>query len=143
LERKEGAPIGAYAIAYFRDGGFQFEIMARDEIEKVRATSESWKNEKTRRFSPWETWADEMWKKTVMKRLFKVLPKTHFDDKLIAALSKEHENELADSAERAGRMESIFEEIETIDSAPDSQDVTEDVPKQKNPVHNKINSTGN
>jgi recombinational DNA repair protein RecT len=96
------------------------------KLKKVRATSESWKNEKTRRFSPWETWTDEMWKKTVMKRLFKVLPKTHFDDKLIAALSKEHENELADSADRAGRMESIFEDVEV-----------QEEPRQKNPVSTK------
>ena len=109
LLKDRGEPVGAYAIAYFRDGGFQFEVMAKPEIEKVRATSESWKNDKTRQYSPWETWTDEMWKKTVLKRLFKVLPKTHFNDQLIAALSKDHENELADTANTTGRFESIFE----------------------------------
>ena len=78
-----GEKIGAYAIAYLRDGGFQFEIMGRDEIEKVRATSESYKNEKTRKYSPWENWEDEMWKKTVLKRLFKLLPKTKFQKALL------------------------------------------------------------
>jgi len=126
LLKERGEPIGAYAIAYFRDGGFQFEVMAKPEIEKVRATSESWKNEKTREYSPWETWTDQMWCKTVLKRLIKLLPKTHFDDKLIAALSKEHENELADTADTAGRMESIFEEPEEAE-----------VVKEKNPVTTK------
>ena len=100
--------------------------MAKPEIEKVRATSESWKNSDTRKYSPWEKWESEMWKKTVMKRLFKVLPKTHFDDKLIAALSKEHENELADTADTAGRFESIFEDVEPEPEA-----------KKKNPVTSK------
>lgn len=112
LLKDRGKPIGAYAIAYFRDSGFQFEVMARPEIEKVRATSESWKNSDTRQYSPWEKWTDEMWKKTVMKRLFKILPKTHFNDQLIAALSKDHENELADAADTTGRFDSIFEDVE-------------------------------
>lgn len=68
-----------------------------------------------------------MWKKTVMKRLFKVLPKTHFDAKLIAALSKEHENEQADIADTHGRIDSIFEDVE----------IEPDQPKQKNPVTTK------
>ena len=76
LQKDRGQPFGAYAIAYFRDGGFQFEVMAKPEIEKIRATSESWKNEKTRQYSPWEKWEKSMWKKTVMKQLFKFLPKT-------------------------------------------------------------------
>lgn len=128
LLKDRGAPIGAYAIAYFRDGGFQFEVMAKPEIEKVRATSESWKNEDTRRYSPWETWTGEMWKKTVMKRLFKVLPKTNFNDQLIAALSKEHENELADIADTTGRIDSIFEDVQTVEA---------EEPRKKNPVTRK------
>lgn len=106
-----GKPVGAYAVAYFRDGGFQFEMMTRDEIEKIRATSESWKNEKTRQYSPWEKWTDEMWKKTVLKRLFKILPKTEFNDQLIAALGKDHENEIEDSVESQERIEAIFEDV--------------------------------
>lgn len=91
-----GEKIGAYAIAYFRDGGFQFEILSKDDIEKIRKTSESWKNEKSRKYSPWENWEDEMWKKTALKRLFKLLPKTKFSENLIAALSVENDNELSD-----------------------------------------------
>jgi recombination protein RecT len=66
-----GDKVGAYAIAFLRDGGFQFEILGREEIEKIRATSESYKNEEGRKYSPWETWEDEMWKKSALKRLFK------------------------------------------------------------------------
>lgn len=96
FEKDKGEMIGAYAIAYFRDGGFQFEIMGKDEIEKIKMTSESYKNEKTRQYSPWENWESEMWKKTVLRRLFKMLPKTKMSEKLISALSNEHENEMND-----------------------------------------------
>jgi len=112
LLRDRGPMIGAYAIAYFRDGGFQFEVMAKPEIEKVRATSESWKAEATRQYSPWETWTNDMWKKTVVKHLYKMLPKTKFSEQLVAALSKEHENEIADTVEQNERMQDIFEEIQ-------------------------------
>lgn len=110
-----GEKVGAYAIAFLRDGGFQFEILGRDEIEKVRATSESYKNEKTRNYSPWEKWEDEMWKKTVLKRLFKLLPKTNFSDQLIAAISNEHENDISDlpSDLKEKKYTDIFEEVQT------------------------------
>ncbi len=108
-----GEKIGAYAIAFLRDGGFQFEILGRDEIEKVRATSESYKNEEGRKFSPWETWEDEMWKKTVLKRLFKLLPKTNFSDQLIAAISHEYDNEVGDLSEtKEDKYAGMFEDIQ-------------------------------
>ena len=108
-----GEKIGAYAIAFLRDGGFQFEIMGREDIEKVRATSESYKNEEGRKYSPWETWEDEMWKKTVLKRLFKLLPKTNFSDQLIAAISHDYEAEMSDvSAPKEDKYSGIFEDIQ-------------------------------
>jgi len=115
-----GEKIGAYAIAYLRDGGFQFEIMGRDEIEKVRATSESYKNEKTRKYSPWENWEDEMWKKTVLKRLFKLLPKTKFSESLIAAISNEHENEINDLPKEQKYANFFDEEIQEAQEVKDN-----------------------
>jgi recombination protein RecT len=108
-----GEKIGAYAIAFLRDGGFQFEILGREDIEKVRAASESYKNEEGRKYSPWETWEDEMWKKTVLKRLFKLLPKTNFSDQLIAAISHDYEAEMSDvSAPKEDKYSGIFEDIQ-------------------------------
>jgi len=37
-----------------------------------------------------------MWKKSTLKRLFKLLPKTNFSDQLIAAISHDYETEMAD-----------------------------------------------
>jgi len=106
-----GDKIGAYAIAFLRDGGFQYEILGKEEIEKIRATSESWKNEEGRKYSPWETWEDEMWKKSVLKRLFKLLPKTNFSDQLIAAISHDFSNEVADLKQAEDKYQGIFEDI--------------------------------
>ena len=109
--QNRGEKMGAYAIAFMRDGGFQFEIIGKEEIEKIRNTSESWKNEKVRKYSPWETWEDEMWKKTALKRLFKLLPKTNFSDQLIAAISTEHENEISDLPPDE-KYEKLFDDIQ-------------------------------
>lgn len=111
-----GNPIGAYAIAYFRDGGNQFVVMGKEEIEKVRATSESWKNESGRKYSPWETWTDEMWKKTALKRLFKLLPKTQFSEGLINAISHDHDTEMQDIVQKDD-LKNDFEEVQIIEEA--------------------------
>jgi recombination protein RecT len=50
-----GKPIGAYAIAKFKDGSLPlFEVMDRDEIERVRAVS------KSKDSGPWVSWWGEM-----------------------------------------------------------------------------------
>ena len=108
----KGEKIGAYAIAFLRDGGFQFEILGREEIEKIRATSESYKNEDGRKYSPWETWEDEMWKKSVLKRLFKLLPKTNFSDQLIAAISHDYENEVSDLKKPDNKYDELIDDIQ-------------------------------
>lgn len=108
-----GDKVGAYAIAFLRDGGFQFEILGREEIEKIRATSESYKNEEGRKYSPWETWEDEMWKKSALKRLFKLLPKTNFSEQLIASISHDYENEINDLTEtKEDKYAGMFEDIQ-------------------------------
>ena len=109
-----GTKIGAYAIAFLRDGGFQFEILGKEEIEKIRNTSESYVNEKARKYSPWETWEDEMWKKSALKRLFKLLPKTNFSDQLIAAISHDYENETSDLTEQPDKYAGMFEDVQEV-----------------------------
>lgn len=63
-----GPLVFVYAVAKLKDGGIQFEVMSRAEIEKVRAQS------KAKDSGPWVTHFDEMAKKTVVRRLFKYLP---------------------------------------------------------------------
>ena len=63
-----GALQYVYAVAKLKDGGVQFEVMSRSDIDKVRAQS------KAGNYGPWQTHYDEMAKKTVIRRLFKYLP---------------------------------------------------------------------
>lgn len=59
----------AYAIARYRDGsGEQFEVMDRDQIEMIRRRSKSAED------GPWITDYPMMARKTVVKRLTKMLP---------------------------------------------------------------------
>jgi recombination protein RecT len=57
-----------YAIARMRDGGVQYEVMNRAQVDAIRTRSRSSGN------GPWVTDYDEMARKTVVRRLFKYLP---------------------------------------------------------------------
>lgn len=57
-----------YAVAHFKDGGYQFEVMDVHEIEKRRGRSKASKN------GPWVTDYEEMAKKTVIRHMWKYLP---------------------------------------------------------------------
>lgn len=57
-----------YAVAKLKDGGTQFEVMSRAEIERVRSKSRAGDS------GPWVDNFEEMAKKTVIRRLFKYLP---------------------------------------------------------------------
>ncbi|PRS02343.1 recombinase RecT [Bacillus atrophaeus] len=57
-----------YAVAHFKDGGYQFEVFSKEDIEKTRQRSKSKDN------GPWKTDYEEMAKKTVIRRMWKYLP---------------------------------------------------------------------
>lgn len=57
--------IGAFAVCQYEDGGVITEMMSKAEIEKVRSKS------KSGRSGPWVEFPQEMWKKTVLRRLTK------------------------------------------------------------------------
>lgn len=57
-----------YAVAKLKDGGVQFEVMSRADIEAIKKQSKSGTN------GPWVSHFEEMAKKTVIRRLFKYLP---------------------------------------------------------------------
>ena len=63
-----GKMIAAYAVAKLKDGGHQFEVMSKAEVDKIRDTS------RAKGSIPWTQHYNEMAKKTVIRRLFKYLP---------------------------------------------------------------------
>lgn len=72
LIHRPGAGMGemthVYAIARFRDGSTQFEVMNRVAVDAIRKRSRAGTN------GPWVTDYAEMARKTVVKRLMKYLP---------------------------------------------------------------------
>lgn len=63
-----GPLVAVYAIARLKDGGIQWEVMRRHEVNAIRARSRSAND------GPWVTDFEPMSKKTVLKRLCKLLP---------------------------------------------------------------------
>ncbi len=63
-----GEPIAFYAVAKFKDGGFQLKLMSKAEVNKHRSRS------KAAESGPWVTDYSEMAKKTVVRAMFKYLP---------------------------------------------------------------------
>ena len=61
--------IGAYAVINYKDGFWEMEAMTRRQIDRVRAVSKAQKG-------PWQSWYDEMARKTVLRRLIKRLDKS-------------------------------------------------------------------
>lgn len=57
-----------YAVAHFKDGGYYFDVMSRDEVDAVRGRSMASDN------GPWATDYEAMAKKTVLRRIFPYLP---------------------------------------------------------------------
>lgn len=67
-DRERGKMIYVYAVARLKDGGVQFEVMSKFDVDLIRAQSKAGAD------GPWATHYDEMAKKTVIRRLFKYLP---------------------------------------------------------------------
>jgi recombination protein RecT len=63
-----GALRFVYAVAKLKDGGTQFEVMSKVQVDNIRARS------KASSSGPWVTDYEEMARKTVVRRLFKYLP---------------------------------------------------------------------
>lgn len=71
---ERGAPVAYYAMFKTKDGGYGFEVMSLDDVQRhAERYSKSFSN------GPWQTNFDEMAKKTVLKKVLKYAPlKTDF-----------------------------------------------------------------
>ncbi|WP_053649804.1 MULTISPECIES: recombinase RecT [unclassified Streptomyces] len=65
-----GRPTDYYAVAKMANGGSAFVVMSREDVEAIRQRS------KARDSGPWASDYDAMARKTVIRQLFKLLPKS-------------------------------------------------------------------
>lgn len=85
--KNRGPLVAAYAIAHVRGADPQIEVLTSDDIADIRSVAGA-------RGTIWQKWESEMWRKSAVKRLWKYLPKTEMNDRLIAALSIEYRNDV-------------------------------------------------
>ena len=110
----------AYAVAKLKDGGVQFVVLSRRDIEAARAAS------KAAATGPWSTHYEQMAVKTAVRQLFKWVPTsielaTAIEQDERAELGLPQENPLADSA----ATEVLVEPETEQESAPAEDSIEE------------------
>jgi len=88
--KNRGAIKCYYAIAHMKNGGYQFIVMSKEDVDKHKAYSKSSGSS----YSPWSTHYDEMAKKTCIKAVLKYLPRSSEDMNLIMASSLDDQADL-------------------------------------------------
>lgn len=72
----DGELTHAYAVARYKDGGYNFVVLSKAEVEARRAKSDGWRSDKSRQYNPWTTATDSMWRKSAVRELAKWMPKS-------------------------------------------------------------------
>ena len=98
---QRGEIIGVYAVAKFKDGDYQFDYMTKEEVDEIKERSKA-KNE-----GPWQTDYEPMAKKTVIKRLCKLLP---VSVELQKAVNMDDMAEVGENQENIAILEADFDE---------------------------------
>ncbi|HUW09401.1 MAG TPA: recombinase RecT [Anaerolineae bacterium] len=91
-----------YAVAVFKDGSKVFDVMSRNEVDRIRSRSRAGGS------GPWVTDYVEMAKKTVLRRLSKMLPLSADAHRAIAA----------DDATDQGEPQRASAELADFDHSP-------------------------
>lgn len=114
-----GQVIAAYAIAMLPNGETQFEVIGREDLEKIKKSSEAVKGGKG---SPYDAWEGEMFRKAPVKRLFKYLPKHNIPDQVVRALELDDQNN-GINFEQAKKeaKQSKFDNLVTDDVVPETE----------------------
>ncbi len=90
--KDRGDIVGVYVVAKLHNGDYLTTTMSIDDVYSIRNRSESWKNGQK---GPWKTDEGEMIKKTVIKRAYKLWPKTERMDAAMNELNVENGEGLA------------------------------------------------
>lgn len=110
LERsKRGNIIGVYALATLQDGTRQVEYMSKEEAYEIRERSESYIAFKEGKMQTctWMTDEGEMIRKTVLKRIYKYLPRTERMERIDEAVSIDNSDYTA-SEDQLSYIESLL-----------------------------------
>lgn len=123
-EPHDGKFTHTYAVCHLRDGGEQFEVMTFQEIEDHKKRYAKGYN---RSDSPWNTNPESMHKKTVLRRLVKMLPVSAEVQRLVAR-DEVIEAEVTDRADerravRSSHLNDVLAEPPQIEQQSDDEGV--------------------
>jgi len=85
-----GDLVGVYSVAKTVDGDYLTEVMDLSDVLNIRDRSDAWKSKKS---GPWATDFNEQAKKTVIRRAYKLWPRTKNHERLSLAVDLSNENE--------------------------------------------------
>lgn len=138
---RQGDPVMFYAVAFFADGGCEFEVMTRGQVDKIRQGS------RNKDAPPWKYQFDEMAKKTVLRRLMKRLP---LQPRVAEAVEQADE---VDGFEKPGRRRvnndaqdlarEVLGEPETLPPGRDAGARTDDTRGSDGPTDEELAAQGN
>lgn len=95
-----GEKIGVYCVWTLKDGTKQFEVMDREQILAIRDRSSAKDKQTGRIVGPWATDEDEMWRKTVVRRASKYMPRS--TDAFVNAVTLDNLHEAGHEVEFEG-----------------------------------------
>lgn len=134
----KGQMIATYAVAKLKDGGAQFVVLSREEVDEVKAKS------KASNFGPWQTDYEAMAQKTAVRRLFKWLPSSIEMQKI--TVLDEHADAGIQNIKASAQEEFNFDFLGTDNEAKGAEEVLNNVINAKkiskqedNPIIASIN----
>jgi recombination protein RecT len=111
-----GKIIGVFAVVLFDDGGMLYETMATEEIEKIK-TNFSKKDKNGNYSKAWEATPEEMYKKTVIRRLRKSVELEFESQEQAQSFEETSEFEFKNAAEKPKSTEkSPFEKGAAVEA---------------------------
>lgn len=127
-----------YAIATIHHGIKKFEVMTVAEVEKIRKTSQFPNS------LMWEDFYGEACKKTVIKRLYKLLPQTDRMSTAVHVVNQHEGIDLKDQNNRGGNAAKLQEKFEETEEA-EIKDIlaTETAPVEPEPTAEEKKSKEN
>lgn len=119
---ERGLVKGVYCVAKTAHGDFITDTMSIDDVFRIRDRTESWKAHiRKGTKTPWATDTDEMVKKTIVKRAYKMWPRSKRLDSAIHYLNTRTEESIVD-INGESKVHTDFQvdvAIEEIRNAPD------------------------
>jgi recombination protein RecT len=128
FSKDRGEIVGSYVVVKTRDGDYLTTCMQIDDVYDIRNRSSAWKSGQK---GPWKTDEGEMIKKTVIKRAYKLWPKTDRLDGAVHFLNTENGEGLASIEEantpvpKSSGRDAMKEEYEALD--PDRRQIVDAV----------------